>query len=221
VSKILLVEDDKAFAEDVSVWLRKEQHVVESVATGAEALEYLTAFAYDIVILDWNLPDTNGASVCKSYRLRGGVTPVLMLTGNSDIDSKERGLDSGADDYIVKPPALRELSARIRALLRRQTIGKSELSLGNITIVPESRKVQKDGSEVELTPREYALLEFLARHRGVVFSNEQIIDRVWKSDTEASPHAVRICVNRLRQKLFDRSSKPTLKTVYGTGYVLE
>jgi two-component system, OmpR family, copper resistance phosphate regulon response regulator CusR len=222
MSKILLVEDDSTFAEDLSTWLRREAHVVEIAKTGVEGIELLKAFPYDIVILDWALPDLDGVSVCKLCRIAGGKAPILMLTGKAEIENKELGLDSGADDYMVKPPDFRELSARLRALLRRNSGQTSSvLKLGDIVFMLASRKVTRAGEEIDLTPKEYAVLEFLARHKGVVFSADQLLERVWNSDTEASSHTVRVCINRLRQKVFSRPGPPVLKTIYGVGYLLE
>lgn len=222
MAKILVVEDDERFAADLSTWLQKESHLVEIVKTGSEALEYLRAFEYDVVILDWMLPDTDGVTVCRLSRLAGGKHPILMLTGKGQSQDKELGLDSGADDYLVKPPDMRELSARIRALLRRASESSvSVLKLGALVLLPSSRKVTKNGAEIELTPKEYSLLEFFARHKGLVFSADQLLDRVWSSDTDASTHTVRVCINRLRQKVFDRDSRPNIQTIYGVGYKLD
>lgn len=222
MSKILLVEDDSSFAEYLCTWLRQEAHIVDLVQTGTEALDYLKVFPYDVIILDWKLPDMDGVSICRLFRLSGGKAPVLMLTGKAEVDSKELGLDSGADDYVVKPPDLRELSARIRALLRRgNEVTSSVLRLGTISLMLASHKVTREGVEIDLTPKEYALLEFMARHKGVVFSAEELLDRVWNSDTEASSHTVRVCINRLRQKIFSQDKEPTLRTIYGVGYILE
>lgn len=223
VSKILLVEDDIKAVEDLSDWLKREGHTVDTVLRGTDALEWLKTYEFDVIILDWNLPDLDGVSVCRLYRLSGGQTPIIILTGRSETDSKEMGLDSGADDYLVKPPDLRELSARIRALLRRSSsVTPSVLRSGDITLMPASRKVSYKGEAIDLSPREYAVLEFLMRHPGIVFSAADLLDRVWKSDSEASYHTVRVCINRLRQKLFHEATQsPTLRTVYGAGYILE
>ncbi len=224
VSKILLVEDDIRTVEDLSDWLRRDGHTVDTVLNGTEALEWLKTYEFDVVILDWNLPDLDGVSVCRLYRLSGGKAPVLILTGRSETESKEMGLDSGADDYVVKPPDMRELSARIRALLRRSTnVAPSVLRFGEITLMPASRKVSNKGEAVDLSPKEFAVLEFLMRHQGIVFSAADLLERVWNSDSEASYHTVRVCINRLRQKLFQEpiGEGPTLRTVYGVGYILE
>ncbi len=222
MSKILLVEDDEKFADDLSVWLRREGHVVETVATGKDAIEWLKSYPYDAIILDWQLPDLDGVTVLRLYRLDGGRTPVLMLTGRAGIESKELGLDSGADDYLTKPPNFREVSARVRALLRRGTVDQATvLTAGPITVMPATRKVTRNGELIDLTPKEFALIEFLIRHKGIVFSAEELLNRVWSSDTDASSHTVRVCITRLRQKLFPKSIAPTIRTIYGVGYVLD
>ena len=222
LSKILLVEDDPKFASDLKTWLEREDYLVDTVTTGDDALQWLRSFAYDCIILDLQLPDTDGISICRLYRHSGGTAPILFLTGESESQTKELGLDSGADDYVVKPPDLRELSARVRALLRRGSgTAKAFLEIGDLVIVPSSRRVTRNGKPVSLTSQEYALLEFFARNKGLVFSAEDLLDRVWKSDSEASPHSVRVCMTRLRSKLFDETSTVSIKTIYGAGYVFE
>ncbi len=221
MAKILMVEDDERFADDICLWLRKESHVVEIARTGAEALDFMRAFQYDLVILDWQLPDTDGIAVCRLARLAGGKFPILMLTGKAAIENKELGLDSGADDYLVKPPDLRELSARIRALLRRESNNAPVIKIGDLVLMPASRKITRHGIDLELTPKEFSLLEFMTRHRGVVFSADQLLDRVWSSETDASSHTVRVCINRIRQKISDQNSQPNIRTIYGIGYILD
>ncbi len=222
LSKILVVEDDVTFAPDLIKWLVHEGHVVDHVVTGKEALEWLSTYTYDCVILDLNLPDTDGVAICRLYRHSGGTAPLLFLTGQSQSEFKEIGLDSGADDYIVKPPDLRELSARVRALLRRAGGTASNLlRAGPFVLMPASRKVTKQGKEIELTALEYSLFEFFVRNKGIVFSAEELLDRVWHSDSNSSPHTVRVCITRLRSKLFDDDSECSIKTIYGAGYIFE
>lgn len=224
MAKILLVEDDVKTSADLVDWLRRDGHTVEPVFSGNEALEWLKTYEFDVLILDWQLPDVDGVSVCRLYRHSGGTAPVLILTGRAESASKELGLDSGADDYVVKPPDLRELSARIRALMRRNNqVAPSILRFADIALMPASRKVTAGGREVELSPKEYAVLEFLMRHPGIVFSASDLLDRVWDSQSDASYHTVRVCINRLRQKVFanQAAENPGLRTVYGVGYVLE
>ncbi len=222
LSKILLVEDDVTFAPDLIKWLVHEGHVVDHVVTGTEALEWLSTYTYDCVILDLNLPDTDGIAICRLYRHSGGSAPLLFLTGQNQSEVKEIGLDSGADDYMVKPPDLRELSARVRALLRRAGgTASNVLRVGQLVLLPASRKVTRKGKEIELTALEYSVLEFFVRNKGIVFSPEELLDRVWHSDSSSSPHTVRVCITRLRGKVFDEESECSIKTIYGAGYIFE
>ncbi len=225
MSKILLVEDEVSVAQDLVVWFQRDGHVIDVVHNGAEALEWLKAYQYDVIILDFMLPDLDGVSILRLYRLSGGNTPVIMLTGCGETENKELGLDSGADDYVVKPPDLRELSARVRAVLRRKgEVQAPILKLGDINLMTASKKVTKQGQLVDLSPKEYSLLEYFMRHPGIVFSAAELLERVWHSESEASYHTVRVCINRLRQKLFTAAGEDerlSLKTIYGLGYVLE
>jgi two-component system, OmpR family, response regulator len=177
---------------------------------------------YDVIVLDWDLPGATGVEICTSFRAKGGNTPIIMLTGKSTLRDKEEGLDSGADDYLTKPFHIKELSARIRALLRRPlSVTGNTLKVGDITLCPISYKVTKAEQEVQLLPREFALLEFLMRHPGQVFGAEALLDRVWNSDSEASPDALRTCMKRLRKKIESPEGDSIIKTVHGVGYKLE
>lgn len=222
VAKILLVEDDSEVSDVVKDWLTDEHHVVDVVGLGKEAIERLRFDKYDVLVLDWNLPDLDGVQVCKSFRASGGSTPVLMLTGKTEISEKEEGLDAGADDYLTKPFHPKELSARIRALLRRPTDLKGNvLKVGDVTLNPQSFKVMKGITEVYLLPKEFALLEFLMRHPSQVFSPEAILERVWSAESEASPDTVRVHITKLRSKL-DSEGKPSLiRTLHRQGYMLD
>lgn len=224
MSKLLLVEDDVDAAEMVGDWLRMQNHVVDTVHNGTDAIAYLQgAGQYDLVILDWDLPGLSGIEVCRRFRDMGGTTPILMLTGRAAITSKEEGLDSGADDYLTKPFDMKELSARIRAITRRtgQILLPTAMVVGDLTVNPVSCLVTREGQPIALTPKEYALLEFFARHPNEVFNAEALLERVWSSDSEATPLTVRVCINRLRSKI-DVEGKPSLiKNLHGLGYKLE
>lgn len=174
---------------------------------------------YDLIILDWQLPGMTGVELCKNYRNRGGESPVMMLTARSSIDDREQGLDSGADDYLCKPFALKELSARVRALLRRSSKASSNvLELRDICLDPSSLRVTKAGKSVHLEPKEFALLEFFLRHPDTVFSADALLTRVWESDTEASPEAIRTYIRGLRKKLSTKDEPSLITTVHGLGY---
>lgn len=222
MAKILLVEDEPDFSELISGWLKNDHYLIESVENGEDAMDRLRFYKYDLVILDWMLPGISGVDVCKRYRSSGGTTPILMLTAKRHVDEKEAGLDAGADDYLTKPFELKELSARIRALLRRPSaFSGNVLKVGNLVLESNSFKVTRDGEDVQLLPKEFALLEFLMRHPNQVFSAEAILDRVWSSDSEASPETIRTYIKRLRKKLDVEGTPSLLSTVHGVGYKLE
>ncbi|MBK9141972.1 MAG: response regulator transcription factor [Candidatus Melainabacteria bacterium] len=216
MSKILLVEDESDLAMEVKEWLSREKYLVEVLDNGQAASDTLHVAEYDLIILDWQLPGLSGVEICRTYRSRGGTTPVLILTARTSVDDRETGLDSGADDYLCKPFALKELSARVRALLRRTSaVRTSALSCRDILLEPRARKVSRAGNSVHLEPKEFALLEFFMRHPDTVFSAETLLARVWESDTEASPEAIRTYIRGLRKKLDDRER---ISTVHGLGY---
>jgi DNA-binding response OmpR family regulator len=222
MAKILLVEDEPDFSILIGEYLKTEHHVVEAVETGEDALDRLRFYKYDVVILDWMLPQLSGLEVCKRYRGTGGTTPILLLTAKKHVDEKEQGLDAGADDYLTKPFEMKELSARIRALLRRpQAFSGSVLQVGNLVLEPNTYRVTRSGDDISLLPKEFALLEFLMRHPNQVFSAEALLDRVWSSDSEASPETIRTYIKRLRKKI-DLDGQPSiLSTVHGVGYKLD
>lgn len=222
MAKILLVEDDRNLAITVKDWLEFEHHLVEAVEVGTEALELAQSYQYDLIILDIELPKMNGLEVCKNYRQGGGQAPILMLTGRGSIPDKETGLDAGADDYLTKPFHLKELSARVRALLRRPgQVAGNTLKAGNLVLDTTSYKVLKDGQEIHLPRMEFALLEFLMRHQGQVFSTEALLDRVWTSDSEKSPETIRTSVKKLRSKIDTDGQPSIIRNVHGVGYKLE
>lgn len=202
--------------------MRAEHHVVELVENGEEATDRLKFYKYDVVILDWMLPGISGLEVCKRYRATGGTTPILLLTAKKHVDEKEQGLDAGADDYLTKPFEMKELSARIRALLRRPSVMTgSILQVGNLSLEPTTFKVTRNGEEVSLLPKEFALLEFMMRHPNQVFSAEALLDRVWSSDSDASPETIRTYIKRLRKKIDLQGQQSILSTVHGVGYKLD
>jgi two-component system, OmpR family, manganese sensing response regulator len=222
MAKILIVEDEVDLSEPVRVYLEGEHHLVEVVGDGQEAMERLRFYKYDVIILDWMLPGLSGIDVCKSFRASGGTTPILMLTSRKQTQDKIVGLDSGVDDYLAKPFEVQEVSARIRALLRRpQHMNNNTLTARNIVLEPGSFKVTRATTDVPLLPKEFALLEFLMRHPGQVFSPEALLDRVWSSESEASPETIRTYIKRLRQKIDTEGQPSLISTVHGVGYKLE
>jgi DNA-binding response OmpR family regulator len=221
MAKILLVDDDKDLVGMVQDWLQFEHHVVEAVFNGEDALRLLRGYQYDVVVLDWQLPKMSGVDVLLDFRRAGGQTPVLLLTGKTAIQEKETGLDAGADDYLVKPFHMKELSARLRALLRRPTgVTGNILKARDITLEPQSFRVTKDGAEIQLLPKEFALLEFMMRHPNQVFSADVLLDRVWKSEADVSPETVRTCLKRLRRKIDSEKQESLIQTLHGVGYKL-
>ena len=222
MAKILIVEDELDLALPIRDSLSREHHVVEIVDNGADAVEYLRLYKYDLVILDWLLPGLSGIEVCSRYRSTGGTTPILILTARGTVDDKEVGLDSGADDYLVKPFHLKELAARVRALLRRPSaVSGKVLEAREITLDPSARTVAKDGKEIHLLPKEFSLLEFFLRHPNQVFSAEALLDRIWESDSEAMPDTIRTHIKTLRRKVDNEGEPSLIATVHGVGYKLE
>lgn len=221
MTKVLIVEDDRALSRGIAEWLSDEHYQVEAVYDGREALERLAAYEYDAVILDWQLPESDGVEVCRQYRKNGGTTPILILTGKNTLVDKETGLDSGADDYITKPFEIRELAARMRALLRRpHTLNSPVLTSGDIKLDPVRRQVTKADGEVELQPMELNMLELFLRHPGQVFSVDALLSRVWTADAEPTYGSIYSCIKRLRRKLDDKGKPSIIKTLYGVGYSL-
>lgn len=219
MAKILLVEDDRQFAGMVAEWLSYEHHLVETVHSGAEGLDRVRIGGYDILILDWGLPDLDGLELLKQFRHLGGTTPIIMLTGKDSFVEKETGLDSGADDYVTKPCNMKELAARVRALLRRAGGSRSNRFQGrDIVLDPVKYSVERGGQPVHLLPGEFALLEFLMRHPGQVFSGDHLLQSVWSTDSEATIEAVRTCIKRLRQKLDQEGGNSVIETVARVGY---
>lgn len=221
MAKILLVEDDSQLADTIRTALLFDHHIVEIATDGETAMDLLRISAFDLLILDWGLPGAlNGIDVVRNYRSRGGKSPVVMLTGRTDVADRACGLDSGADDYVPKPFHIKELSARVRALLRRPVAYTgANLTAGNVTLDPTKHRVTKDGQLIQLLPKEFALLEFMMRHPNQVFTPEALLTHVWPSDTEATVAALRTTMKRLRAKIDPDGT--VLRTEHGVGYSLE
>lgn len=220
--KVLIVEDDVRLARVIDDWLTAESYAVDHVASGPAALEKLTDNQYDVLILDWQVPGLTGLDVCKEYRANGGAGIVLMLTGKKEIQNKEEGLDSGADDYVTKPFHMRELSARLRALMRRsREIKTNVIKIADLELDSVSHRVRKGDKELTLMPREYALLEFFMRNPGKVFSADNILDKVWSNYSEASPDTVRVHITKLRSKIDADGQESLIKTLHRVGYKFE
>lgn len=202
MAKILVVEDDDDFAETIVDGLTLERHTVEHVGDGKECIELLRVAEYDVIVLDWNLPSMQGIEVLKSFRQAGGKTPILMLTGKGAIQDKEQGLDTGADDYLTKPFDMRELVARVRALLRRrEVVASNTLQVRDVVLDPVKHRVTKAGTPIHLLPRDFALLEFFMRHPDEVFPAETLLSRVWQFESEASAEGLRAAIRRIRKAI--------------------
>ncbi len=221
MAKILLIEDDVDLAVMIVEWLSFEHHSVEVVHNGREGMERLRLCQYDTIILDWSLPEMSGIDILRSYRAEKGIAPIIMLTGKGGIADKESGLDSGADDYLTKPFNMKELSARLRAMLRRSSGSQTNiLTVGELSIDPGKYKLTKSGKQIQLLPREFALLEFLMRHPDEVFSGEALLQRVWHSESDATSEAIRTCIKRLRQKIDSSEDDSVIQTIPRVGYKL-
>lgn len=220
MAKILLVEDDQQLSDMVRTALLFEHHVIDALANGAEGFSHLSMNPYDLVILDWGLPDMTGIDICRKFRARGGLTPILMLTGKDTVTDKESGLDAGADDYLTKPFHMKELMARVRALLRRPgAMMENVIKAGNLTLDTQKHRAYLNGEPLSLVPKEYALLEFFMRHPGRVFTAEALLEHVWPTDSDSTSLAVRTTMKRLRKKIDPEGV--LLKTEHGVGYILD
>ncbi|HEY9733438.1 MAG TPA: response regulator transcription factor [Drouetiella sp.] len=219
--KLLLADDDKQLRQIVGDWLEHEHYIVDLACDGLEAKEYLLSGGYDLLILDWSMPQLTGIEVCKWFRARGGSTPILMLTGKDEIEHKETGFGAGVDDYLTKPFELRELTARLRALLRRVSVASSStIKVGPLVLDPDTHGASVDGKSLTLTGTEFAVLEFLGRHPNQVFNANALLDRVWNNSAEVSPDTVRVYIKRLRAKFDALGHSDLIQNVHGVGYKL-
>ena len=215
--RLLLVEDDTKLVRALTLGLEREGYVVDAAESGDLAMELARATDYEGIVLDLMLPGIDGFTVCRQLRSEGRWMPVLMLTARTDVTDRIRGLDAGADDYLIKPFDFGELLARLRALLRRGPIERPPImAIGDLRIDADTRVVTHAGAEIELTAREYDVLVFLARHPGRVVSRSELLDEIW-SDYEGSPNIIDVYVGYLRKKL----GRALIRTVRGSGFVLE
>jgi two-component system, OmpR family, response regulator len=208
-------------AMTIAEWLRDEGHIVEVANDGETGLDYLKFYSYDVAIIDWDIPKLSGPEVCRTYRERGGDAPILMLTGKSELADKEHGLDAGADDYLTKPFQPRELSARLRAILRRPPVRvEAVLYAQDVALDTVTHEVRRAGKVIHLMPKEFALLEFLMRNPNQPLSPDAILNRLWASSSEVSTESVKVYIARLRKKIDSEGSTPLITTVHGVGYKL-
>jgi heavy metal response regulator len=221
--RILVVEDDRKVASFVRQGLCEEGHAVEIATDGAEALDLvLTEPAYDLIILDVMLPGQDGFGVLKTLRAHKVAVPVLILTARDSVPDRVAGLDLGADDYLTKPFAFEEFLARVRALLRRRDVARAPvLTIDNLVVDPATRRVTRGERRIELTARQYALLEYFLRNPGRVLSRQMIAQHVWGLGFDAESNVIDVYVGYLRRKIDRDRERRLLHTVRGAGYVLQ
>jgi two-component system OmpR family response regulator len=219
--RVLVAEDDVRMAAALTRGLRGEGMAVDVASTGADALDQVTCTEYDVVVLDVMLPDGDGFETCRRMRADGQWVPVIMLTARAAVEDRVKGLDSGADDYLTKPFSLAELLARIRALVRRGPVERpTELAVGSLRLDPGSREVHRGDVRVDLSAREFALLETFMRRPGQVLSQSQLLEAAWDLGYEQKSNVVEVYVRYLRQKIDRPFGLTSLETVRGTGYRL-
>lgn len=220
--RILLVEDDARIAGFVAKGLRENSYAVDSVKDGEEAVYRASINDYDVIVLDIMLPLKDGLAVCSDLRSSGLQTPILMLTARDAVEDRIVGLDCGADDYLIKPFDFRELLARLRALLRRNTeIRPSRITIMDLEIDTASQCVRRAGRNITLTTKEYALLEYLAVERGKVVGRAEIAEHVWNEKFDAFSNLIEVYIRRLRVKVDNGSAPRLIHTRRGVGYILE
>ena len=220
--RILVVEDEKDLNNIITKHLKKNNFSVDNVFNGEEALEYLEYGAYDLIVLDIMLPKVNGYEVVKKLRENKNETAVLMLTARDSIDDKIKGLDLGADDYLIKPFDFGELLARIRALVRRKYGNTSNtMEIDDLCIDIAKKTVVRGGKNIELTGKEYEVLEYLIQNKGHVLSRDKIRDSVWDYGYEGESNIIDVLIKNIRKKIDIGNSKPLIHTKRGLGYVLK
>lgn len=223
-AKILLVEDEKKISSFIKKGLDENGYDVEVAEDGKQGKTRFLQDEFDLFILDIMLPHIDGVTLCKFIRSRDEDTPILMLTALGTVDDKVTGLDVGADDYLVKPFQFKELLARINALLRRSGFGQEEeerlLTFSDITMDLHTKKVWRDDTEIELTAKEFTLMEYFLRHPGKVLSRKEIAEEVWNLDFDTGTNIIDVYVNYLRKKIDKNFDKKLIQTQIGMGYVL-
>jgi DNA-binding response OmpR family regulator len=218
--RILLVEDEKNVAGFIKKGLTEEFYTVDASVNGEDGFLMATTTEYDLIILDIMLPDINGIELCRRIKNHNIKTPVLMLTAVDSTESKVKGLDSGADDYLTKPFAFEEFLARVRALLRRPTLMSALLKVSDLTLDPVRHEAKRGGRIIQLTWKEFALLEYLMRNKGRILSRTKIFDHIWGDDLDTSSNVVDVYISYLRDKIDKNYSPKLIHTVRNVGYVL-
>ncbi|MFI9505457.1 response regulator transcription factor [Nocardia sp. NPDC052566] len=218
---ILVVDDDSSVREAVAATLESDGHAVRAVADGTAALSALADNVFDAMVIDVMMPGVDGLTVCRLLREQGDRIPILVLTARGEVGDRIAGLDAGADDYLPKPFDIDELSARVRALLRRAALDAPPVQLGALTLDPESRRGTWSGRTIDFTQTEFALLELLVANAGLTLTREVIIDRVWGHDFGPQSNSLAVYINYLRTKLETEGAPRIIHTVRSVGYRLE
>ncbi len=220
MAKILVVDDDFELCQSIETSLVSLGFLVDYANTSDMAEEMLLGYEFDLIILDWVIPPISGIDFLKQIRERGLKTPIIMLTAKTTIDERSHGLETGADDYLTKPFAMKELVARIRAVLRRPaSYASSKIDLAGITIDTQAFRVMCVGVEIKLTRQEFLLLEYLMKNPDRVISQESLASRAWPTMAESTPDTVRVHMSRIRRKLSKEGNSCPIKTLHGTGYM--
>jgi DNA-binding response OmpR family regulator len=219
--RVLVIEDEQKINRTVCQALREEAYAVDAAFDGEQGEEMALVNTYDLIVLDLMLPKKNGLALCKGLREQGVVTPILMLTARDSLEDRVEGLDSGADDYVVKPFFMDELLARVRALLRRDTSVKtSKLQLADLLVDTSSHRVWRAGSPIELTSKEYAMLEYFIRNPDQVLTRTMISEHVWDDEFDSLSNIIDVYIRRLRRKVDEGYQPRLLHTIRGSGYLL-
>jgi len=220
--RILLVEDERKLSAVVRRGLKEVHYAVDLADNGDDALFLAETNSYDLIILDIMIPGKDGISICRNLRKKKNDTPILMLTARDDVEDKISGLDAGADDYLTKPFSFPEFLARVRALLRRKNSEKSSgLKVADLELDQRTRKVSRAGKEIELTPTEYSLLEYLMLNVGQVVTRTMISEHVWNDDFESFSNVINVYINYLKKKIDNDHKKQLIHTLRGVGYTLK
>lgn len=218
--RLLVAEDEKNLNKLISKKLTAEGYSVDSCFDGVEAMDFLSMASYDGVILDVMMPRLDGFGLLRQMRQRGDLTPVLFLTARDSVEDKVEGLDLGASDYLVKPFSFAELMARIRVLTRKSAAASSVYTIADLSLDTSTRQVVRAGRSISLSAKEFALLEYLLRNKGVVLTREQIENNLWNFDYEGGTNAVDVYIRYLRKKIDEEFPQKLIHTVRGVGYVL-
>ena len=221
--RILLAEDEKELNDLVRKTLEDEGYAVDSVFDGDSALEYLSSTPYDIALLDIMMPGRDGIAVLREYRKSGGKAPIIILTARDAVEDRVVGLDAGADDYLVKPFMFPELLARIRVLLRRNTTSASSsvLECGDLVMDTSSHAVRRRGRKIDLSAKEYSILEYMMRNQGAVLGRESFRSHIWSWDYDGESNVIDVYIRYLRKKIDDGESMKLIHTIRGAGYMLK